>query len=355
MSWSPGGPPAAGPVVIPGWSTDGPEPTEAPITTGWRVVQQRRGEGSGVGDDAAIAKARILTSGAAAGQDRPAAKPKLPGTGQAAGRDLATQRPRVAAAGSGAGKGDARFRLNGQGVASGDDLAIPKPKLIVPSSGAGSDRVLVPRAATAGAGQGAGGGTASASFKNEGPWDVTWTSGSNAYTFTFPVWCRYIDVILLGGGASGQTGSGAINQPGRGGAAGSWAAIRLERGVDIPWSLLSMQVVTGVGGAQAANSDYASPNAGAASLLVVSGSTVLTAAGGQGTKPEDGQAMRDGQAAGTYSFGGRTYTGGGLNGSSGGTGNPPGGGGSGGNGGIFGNRTRGGAGAYGGAWLWVYQ
>ncbi|MGC4964230.1 hypothetical protein [Gordonia sp. DT101] len=180
-------------------------------------------------------------------------------------------------------------------------------------------------------------------------------TAAGTYTYTIPVWCRYIDVILIGGGASGQTGSGSIATSGAGGSAGSWNAIRLERGVNIPWTITTITITIGAGGARAANSDNAAPTAGSASTAAIAEVGSISANGGSGTKTVQGTNWQVGAPAGNYTFNGVTYTGGAESNSSVKTGMPPGGGGSGGDGGIFGNRTRGWEGAAGGGWVRAYQ
>ncbi|AMS01727.1 minor tail protein [Mycobacterium phage Brocalys] len=181
---------------------------------------------------------------------------------------------------------------------------------------------------------------ASASFTSSGP-----------FTYTFPRWCDYIDAIALGGGASGQTGDGALNRQGKGGKAGQWATWTLQRGNHIAWSATQLTGSVGPGGAQAPNSDFGGPNNGTASTVTAPGYGTLTANGGNGTV----DSGRTGEGAGSQTLNGTTYTGGAAATGNGSAGNPPGGGGAGGDGGIFGSRTRGGAGAVGGVWFRAYQ
>lgn len=103
------------------------------------------------------------------------------------------------------------------------------------------------------------------------------------YTYTLPYWWKYLDIVLIGGGASGQTGSGATNTAGKGGNASSWVTVTLERGVDIPAMATSLTVVVGDGGAQAPNSDLAGPNSGGSSSVTGSGMSPVSSSGGFGT------------------------------------------------------------------------
>ncbi|AWY03640.1 minor tail protein [Mycobacterium phage Clifton] len=187
-------------------------------------------------------------------------------------------------------------------------------------------------------------------FPPNSPASQAFTS-PGAFTYTFPRWCDYIDVVALGGGASGQTGDGALNRQGKGGRAGQWAMATVQRGNHIAWSVTQLTGTVGPGGAQAPNSDFGGPNNGTASTATVPGYGTLTANGGNGTV----DSGRNGEGAGSQTLNGTTYTGGAAATGNGSAGNPPGGGGAGGDGGIFGSRTRGGAGAVGGVWFRAYQ
>lgn len=173
---------------------------------------------------------------------------------------------------------------------------------------------------------------------------------AGTFTYNIPSDALLIDIVLLGGGASGQTGNGGNTVRGDGGKAGTWAMATLERGVHIPWNAYTISVTVGAGGAQPANSDHAGPNNGAASSITVTGYGTLTAAGGTGKT-----GAQNGEGGGTQTLNGVTYTRGAGGTGNGGAGTAPGGGGAGGNGGIFGSRTRGGAGAVGRAWFRAYQ
>ncbi|TWS24412.1 hypothetical protein FK268_12545 [Tsukamurella sputi] len=180
---------------------------------------------------------------------------------------------------------------------------------------------------------GAGVLTASVGVPARGP-----QSQSGAGTYAAPWWARYCDVILLGGGASGQTGSGAVGTTGKGGNPGLWAVTTIDLGqYHGPWSIT---LAVGTGGPQAANSDLAAPNPGSASTAAWTGGGSLNAAGGSGTVASG----QNGGAPGDQTYQGVTYPGGPSGTGNAGAGGTPGGGGAGGNGGIFGSRTRGGPG-----------
>ncbi|MBU8819534.1 hypothetical protein KL864_26980 [Mycolicibacterium goodii] len=187
-------------------------------------------------------------------------------------------------------------------------------------------------------------------FPPNSPVGASYTS-PGAFTYTFPRWCDFIDAVPLGGGASGQTGDGALNRQGKGGKAGQWATWTLQRGNHIAWSVTQLTGSVGPGGAQAPNSDFGGPNNGTASTVTAPGYGTLTANGGSGTV----NSGRTGEGAGSQMLNGVTYTGGAEATGNGSAGNAPGGGGAGGNGGTFGSRTRGGPGAAGAVWFRAYQ
>lgn len=193
----------------------------------------------------------------------------------------------------------------------------------------------------------------SAAFPAMSPATQTFSSTGSA-TYNIPYWCRYIDVVFISGGASGQTGNGAVNTAGKGGNSGQWQGVRLERGVDIPWTATTLTINVGAGGARPANSDNAGPTAGANTVLTyqnLAGQTVtVTATGGSGT-----QSGQNGGSPGNFTFQGVGYTGGNGGTGNAGAGAQPGAGGAGGNGGIFGSRTQGGLGGNGQAWCRAYQ
>lgn len=164
-------------------------------------------------------------------------------------------------------------------------------------------------------------------------------------TVTLYPYYRYLDLVGVGGGASGQTGSGATNTAGKGGDAGYWLGQTLVRGVDFPEDATSLVVSVGAATGRAADSDLAASINGNPTTFTIAGVVVATAAGGVGN-PSSAKA---GEGPYDFTFRGVTYTGG-TNSSENAAGNAPGGGGSGGSGGIFGSRTRGREGARGQAW-----
>ena len=163
-----------------------------------------------------------------------------------------------------------------------------------------------------------------------------------------PYWWRYMDLFLIAGGASGQTGNGSNNRAGKGGQAATWYALTIERGVDINAMTPKFEVTVGAGGASPANADFAGPSEGGPSQLrywdtgLAAWTGFAYAAGASGTA-----SGQNGVSPGNITHQGITRTGGTGGTGNGGSATAPGASGAGGNGGIFGSRTRGGAGARG--------
>ncbi|WNM74932.1 hypothetical protein SEA_MOSSROSE_39 [Gordonia phage MossRose] len=164
-------------------------------------------------------------------------------------------------------------------------------------------------------------------------------------TITLYPYYRFLDIIGLGGGASGQTGSGASNTAGKGGDAGYWLGQTLQRGVDFPEDATHLVVVVGAATGRAADSDLAASISGNPTTFTIAGAGTVQANGGVGN-PSSAKA---GEGPYDFTYRGITYPGG-TNSAENAAGNAPGGGGSGGSGGVFGSRTRGWEGARGQAW-----
>lgn len=356
MTWSPDGP-SADTLTRQGWTPDGPDPVAVESRKGWTWVPQAVGEDiSRLGDLSTVTPAtdgRDLLTLADRGV---LALPTLAGVDQIVLRDSALTTPAVNGQ-DGIQTGD-RGTL---GVYGAESLLLGDLGVAAPATSGRDILALGDRStaatATAGSDLAALGDSGTGGFSAHDPASTAYNSAAGTFTYTIPVWARYLVLVGIGGGASGMTGNGAINQSGTGGAAAQWAGRVLERGVDIPWATRTITVVVGAGGAQPANSDWAGPTAGSATTFTATGMTTLTCAAGSGTNGgTSGGGIREGQAAGNYTIDGDTYIGGSDQPSgSGAAGNPPGAGGAGGNGGIFGFRTRGGAGARGGAWAKARQ
>lgn len=175
----------------------------------------------------------------------------------------------------------------------------------------------------------------------------------NDFTLIIPPYAAFIDVIALGGGASGQNGEGAVGIDGKGGNAGQWS-VRTYARQSYPQGLASINVVVGAGGERPADKSQADPrqggNSGAyffnnAGVLIQE--LTVSAPGGVGKA-----SGRNGGDPGNYSLNGTTYYGG-LGGrtSENTSAVAPGGGGYGGGGGVFGSFARGYIGAPGKVWV----
>lgn len=208
--------------------------------------------------------------------------------------------------------------------------------------------VLLPPWVTMGVGY----DTATGGFTPQPPTAVIQVTTTGAHQFIpIPVWCRYIDVILLGAGGGGSAGTrGFPGWSGLGGAAGQYASHRWDRGeTRNDWTQLAILVGIGGSGGPAPGGDGGN---GTATELWIDNDAgwagiYLAGAGGAGAS---GEALietnRPGKSPGNHSFQGINATGG--------TGNsdPPGSGGRGGGGSVFPlNPGSGDPGARGQAWV----
>lgn len=170
-----------------------------------------------------------------------------------------------------------------------------------------------------------------------------------------PPRAAFIDIVMIGGGASGQTGNGSNGRDGAGGESGWWYTDTVERGVDIPWSTNTIHVVIGAGGGAPPDSDHAHPTPGGATTVTLAGYGTLTAEGGFDARWNDnggGQPnRREGEDPSTLVYREVDYHGGVGGRSSTTAATAPGAGGYGGGGGFIGSRSRGRPGARGQVWL----
>ncbi len=351
MSWSTT-PPA--PIIKPGWTTD---PTIVILPPGqqkWGVKYSRTAMDGGVGSDLSAILPRIPAVDTGLGADIPLlqAIAGLLVTDDGLGTDAGLLVPELLVIDSGLGADLARPGVRGWDSGVGNDFAsLGLLPLFVSDSGAGADRCSdVPRIKAFDGGLGAD--TVTNGFATHAAVTTPYTL-AGTYTYTIPVWCRYIDVVLVGAGGGGASSGTFYTLGGYPGQAGSWATLTLQRGVDIPWTATSITVVVGVGGNKGVGGfTGTSGTDGAASTLVISGSTVLTAAGGtRGGVSATGTSDNTGRSPGSITYNGEPYTGGATQPTTGANGNPPGGGGAGGK--NFGGS--GGNGAPGGGWCRAYQ
>lgn len=298
MAWSPDGP-AVTTLTRQGWTPDGPDPVAVESRRGWTWVPQA------VGEDIIRLGDLSTVSPATAGRDLLAladrgvlAPPALVGVDQIVLRDSALATPAV--------NGQDGIQLGDRGtlgVYGAESLAFGDLGVAAPATSgrdilALGDRSVV-ATATAGSDLAALGDSGTGGFSAHAEATTIITASA---TFTIPVWAYWLDLIAVGGGAGGQGAGWVIN--GTGGKAGSWAAVRLVRGVDIPWTTVSLSVVVGAGGTLGAGG--ASPSSGGpGGASAVTG--YLTAAGGANSA---GTGQQFGLSPGNYTFQGVTYVGG---------------------------------------------
>lgn len=358
--WSPSGPEVT-PAVRQGWTGGGPDVGRPAPVAGWWAVDQLVGWAESHAEYAGLVRAYLAAVSAGRATISAALVAHLVGVsvghgaGGAAGEvsDAGVKAYLTGwAASSGIAGARAAYAPGATYLASAAHMAAIRARLDALGAGLGATQATL-AAHLAGMSPGLSAPTASADFAATPP--TTTSYGAGTFTYAIPAWSKLIVLVGIGGGASGQTGNGGINQHGTGGNAGSWNGVVLRRGVDIPWSLAQITVTVGAGGAQPANSNWAGPNAGGTTTFTASGVS-LSCAGGVGTNGgTNGGGIREGAAAGNYQIDGDTYVGGAIGGGSGAAGNAPGGGGSGGNGGVFSARTLGGKGGDGRAWIKARQ
>uniref|UniRef100_A0AAU8GL56 Minor tail protein n=1 Tax=Mycobacterium phage Farewell TaxID=3158893 RepID=A0AAU8GL56_9CAUD len=317
--------------------------------TAWFPRYQFTVGDQGVGADAALLVPNIPAADRGVGTD--AAAMSIPGLllgDQGVGSDLATAG--LFGTDLGIGADLATPGVFGSDLGLSADSTAVVPLFVTGDWACGADvaALLIPIGTVTDSGAGAD--TATAGFASHAPLAATFTT-AGAYTFTIPVWCRYIDVILLGGGGGGR-GMITIGAWGEGGWGGNWAVYTLERGVHIPWTARIITGVVGAGGAgSAAGFNPARGQTGGSTTAATNGwsGTATGGVGGQNAIDPNGRAV----SPLTQTVSGQTYTGGAERaaGASGNPGNPPGGGGA----AAEFTGQAGGAGARGQAWFYCYQ
>jgi hypothetical protein len=151
--------------------------------------------------------------------------------------------------------------------------------------------------------------------------------GAGMYSYSIPYWCDTIDLLLLGAGGGGTY---ADFTPGAGGGAGSWKAVTVQRGSDIPWATTTINITVGQGGA---GGSLANPTGGTGGDTTASwdtspGTTTETASGGGGGANSSG-VTGEGPNPSMNSAGDAKLTAGSEQPTTGAVGNAPGGGGAG--------------------------
>jgi hypothetical protein len=168
--------------------------------------------------------------------------------------------------------------------------------------------------------------SATAGFPANQP-DTKEYDGAGTYSYSIPYWCDTIDLLLLGAGGGGTYPE---LTPSAGGGAGSWKAVTVQRGSDIPWATTAISITVGQGGA---GGSLATPTGGpggdtTASWDTSPGTTTETASGGGGgANSSDPTGESPNPSA--NSVGDATLSAGSEQPTTGAVGNPPGGGGAG--------------------------
>ncbi|AIS74085.1 minor tail protein [Mycobacterium phage Anubis] len=153
-----------------------------------------------------------------------------------------------------------------------------------------------------------------------------------AYTYYIPANCRFLDIIVLGGGGGGQA-SLALFNVGASGLPGTWSGVTLKRGVDIPWGLAQITgnvADGGPGGLGPSILPGAWGEASTANYTLLNGSSAtLTANGGSGGIGWADRNGARGKSPGNFTWNGKLYVGGAAATGDNQPGKPPGGSGSG--------------------------
>ncbi|OBC11468.1 hypothetical protein A5784_35210 [Mycobacterium sp. 852013-50091_SCH5140682] len=315
----------------------------------------RSGIDTGIGADLALAQVlRAAGIGTGLGADRASVSHLSERTADTGvGTDLAMPTPRLYVAESGLGADLARPGVRPFEAATGSDGArLPRLAELARDTGLGADMLTATRLRTPATESAAGADSAACGFTAHAAVTTPYTL-AGTYTYVIPVWCRYIDVVLLGPGGGGASSGTFYTLKGYPGEAGVYATFTLERGVHIPWTATAITIVVGAGGARGSGGFTGTPgSAGPPSTAAAAGWAGLSAASGAGgIANATGTSDNVGRSPGNLNYNGQLYTGGATQSTNGAAGNPPGGGGAGGS--NFGGA--GGVGAPGGAWCRAYQ
>lgn len=198
-------------------------------------------------------------------------------------------------------------------------------------------------------------GSGSGAFPVTAPVQTTY-SVAGGFTYAIPYWCKFLDVVLLGGGGGGGGHPGFSAGIGKGGGAGSWVVVTLVRGVDIGWTVASLAGSVGAAGAKNSSNGGSGTAGGSTTLTTLS----LLAAGGAGGQGNTTAPATPGGSPGDRTVSGIVYAGGnggaiGVPGTAATPGAAPGAGGGGGSGGLVNGQIDGANGSLGRAWIRAYQ
>lgn len=333
-----------------GWT--GPtRQTPAAPPPGWVQLVARGGTSVGVGGDLAALLAHLAATDRHVGRDW-AALSGVGGTGAAASVDTAAPLVHLLGGDAGLGRDDASWLLTLFGSFvdqhAGRDGAALAARVAGGSTSIGRDLAGL-LAQLRGGERGLGSTSAAARYAPHAD-ETTLFDLAGTSTYPIPSWCTHLDFVLIGGGASGQTGNGANTLRGSGGQAATWGGVTFSRDL-LGWGEETLTVTVGAGGPQPANADHAGPNPGSPTTIAFSGGVLLGDSGATGTV-----SGQNGASPGNYVYRGVAYPGGiGGTGNGGNSTTAPGAGGAGGNGGVFGRRTVGGYGSRGRVWIIARQ
>ncbi|QDP44592.1 hypothetical protein SEA_NOTHINGSPECIAL_7 [Mycobacterium phage NothingSpecial] len=129
------------------------------------------------------------------------------------------------------------------------------------------------------------------------------------YTYDIPPNCRFIDVVLVGGGGGGQA-SLTLFAYGAPGGPGGWAGATLKRGVDIPWSVTQITGRVGIGGPGGPGPSISPGFPGQSSTATCTGFSLEGAQGDGGILAVGSQAATRGKGPGNFTWNGILYVGG---------------------------------------------
>lgn len=335
------------------WSTN-PDPPSPPSMGKWVWMPRVTVADSAVGADLARLL-RVAHTGIDQGvsADLAVAGVGLGASDAGRGADLARAKLRVAARDAGIGADSARSGVRATDSAVAAEMAQMLPRLAAVGAATAADiavlsRVRLPSSAS----QAIGADTATARFSPQ-PAALTAITAVGTTVVPIPVWCRYLDLALVGAGGGGASSGTFYLLGGFPGSPGTWATTTLERGIHIPWTTTTLTFVIGAGGAKGSGGFAGTAGGpGAATTAIGDGWAGLSAAGGAGgPQHPTGINANDGPGPGDKTYNGVTYPGGATQTSDGATGYAPGGAGAG--GANFGGP--GGVGGAGGAWCRAYQ
>ncbi|QJD52059.1 hypothetical protein PBI_MA5_5 [Mycobacterium phage MA5] len=151
-------------------------------------------------------------------------------------------------------------------------------------------------------------------------------TATGSYAWNIPANCRFIDIVVIGGGGGGQA-SLAIFNYGDPGDPGHWNGITLKRGVDIPWGDTQITGEVGGGGIGGPGPSISPGFMGGNTTATWSTGSITGGGGAGGLGWASSAANTAGPSPGNFVWNGITYTGGAKTGTGtfGPGGNPPGG------------------------------